>query len=133
MKNIGEAVSIVRHLERPSREIEEKAEAEAEYEIHRKMTMFFLEEDPSIKIYSHIEWCKNLKDEIVLIAPDISFQHVRTNIPYRNVLACILGCTGWDDEKRGKWETLCLRIDNLVNIQEIIFGNTTYEVCEPKK
>ena len=55
MKNIGEAVSIVRHLERPPREVEEKAEAEAEYEIHRKMTMFYLEEDPSIKIYSHIE------------------------------------------------------------------------------
>jgi len=86
MKNIGEAVSIVRHLERPSREVEEKAEAEAEYEIHRKTTMFFLEEDPSFKIYSQIEWCKNLKDEIVLIAPDISFHHVRTNSPYRNVL-----------------------------------------------
>ena len=98
MKNIGEAVSIVRHLERPPREVEEKAEAEAEYEIHRKTTMFFLEEDPSFKIYSQIEWCKNLKDEIVLIAPDISFYHVRTNLPYRNVLACILGCTGWDDE-----------------------------------
>jgi len=48
-------------------------------------------------------------------------------------LACILGCTGWDDKTRGKWETLCVRIDNLVNIQEIIFDNTTYEVCEPKK
>ena len=65
MKNIGEAVSIVRHLERPSREVEEKAEAEAEYEIHRKMTMFYLEEDPAVKIaYNKFEqeW-KEIEEE----------------------------------------------------------------------
>ena len=125
MKNIGEYVSTLLMPEKKvpiSREAEEKADREAEYMIKRKTTLLYLKEYGGCKIYADIRWCEKTDGdgEMVLVAPDIYFYHVRTNVKYNSVWSCITGIDGWDIKEREMWETLCMRIDNLVNLEKIL-------------
>ena len=96
--------------------------------IMRHQIMFHLKENRSCKIYAAEEWCKNQKEEVVMVAPDIYFYHIHTNKKYKSPWACIAGIVGWDDKLRGMWETLCMGIENLINLEEIIRTENTHGV-----
>ena len=123
MKNIGLSVSTILTPEKKipiSREAEEKADREAEFMIVKHQIIFHLKENRDCKIYAAEEWCENSNEEVVMVAPDIYFYHIRTNEKYKSPWACIAGIVGWDDELRGMWETLCMGIENLINLEKII-------------
>ena len=125
MKNIGEYETTLLTPEKKvvmSRQAEEKMDRESEFMIVNKTILFYLNENNNYKLYAGAKWCEKTvgEGEMVMVAPDIYFRHIRTNIKYNSVWACITGIDGWNKEERGLWETLCMRIDNLSNIEKII-------------
>ena len=125
MKNIGEYETTLLTPEKKvvmSRQAEEKMDRESEFMIVNKTILFYLKENSNYKLYAGANWCEKTvgEGEMVMVAPDIYFRHIRTNIKYNSVWACITGIDGWSKKERELWETLCFRIDNLPNIEKII-------------
>ena len=125
MKNIGASVSVVLAQEQEAgREIEEEVETreadeEEEYNPMRNEMIFFLEEAPEYQISAVAEWAENSRGDVV-VGADTYFRHVMTGQRCESAWGCLIGWSEPDEKSAEKWETLCQRIEELENLEEII-------------
>ena len=127
MKNIGAGVSEVPTQKK--KEVEEVEDEEIEVEDWHQMrneVIFYLREAPEYRISAVGEWCENSRGDIVSEA-DTYFLHVLTGVRCESVWSCL---TGWSEPGEGqeKWDTLCERIDELENLEQIICDEKSVEV-----
>ena len=124
MKNIGASVSEVLTREKKEAEVkkvvEEGGEEEVEEEYHQMENemIFFLEEAPEYQISAVAEWGENSRGDIV-VGVDTYFRHILTGERCESPWGCLVG---WSEPGEGqeKWETLCERIEEYGNLEEII-------------
>ena len=129
MKSIEAGVGAV-----PTQEKKAAAAAVAEEEIEeeechqmRNEMIFFLREAPEYRISGVAEWCENSRGNILTAEPDTYFLHVLTGARCESVWSCL---TGWSEPGEGqeKWDTLCERIDELENIEQIMCDEESFAV-----
>ena len=127
MKNIGASVGAVPTQEKKSvaAVAEEEIEEEDCHQMRNEM-IFCLEEAPEYRISAVGEWCENSRGDIVSEA-DTYFLHVLTGARCESVWSCL---TGWSEPGEGqeKWDTLCERIDEIENIEQIMCDEESFEV-----
>ena len=131
MKNIGASVSAVLTTEKKEAEVKkqlEKEEEEEEEDYHpmRNEMIFFLREAPEYQISAVAEWAENSRGDIVR-EPDTYFLHVTTGQRCESAWDCL---DGWSEpgECQEKWDTLCERIDELENIEQIMCDEESFAV-----
>ena len=128
MKNICASVGAV--LTREKKSVAAVAEKEIEEEECHQMRnemVFFLKEAPEYRISAVAEWCENSQGDILTAEPDTYFLHVLTGARCESVWSCL---TGWSEPGEGqeKWGTLCERIDELENIEQIMCDEESFAV-----
>jgi len=125
MKNIGASVSAVltpkkkevkKQLEE---EEEEEEEIEEEYHQMENEMIFFLSEAPEYQISAVAEWGENARGDVV-VGADTYFLHILTGRRCESAWGCLVGWSEPDEHATEKWETLCRRIEDLPNLEEII-------------
>ena len=114
MKNIGAGVSEVFTQDKKQTE-----DAEEEYHQMENEMIFFLEEDPTYQISAVGEWGENSRGDVV-VGADTYFRHVMTGQRCESAWGCLIGWSEPDEKSAEKWETLCQRIEELENLEEII-------------
>ena len=119
MENIGASVGVFPTREQKAVEggkIEEK-----EY-IHKKNEMIFcLREYPGCQISGVAEWlCENTYGGEAIGDVDTYFLHILTGQRCETPWACILGVAEFNEYHEEIWETLCMRIENYENIEEVM-------------
>ena len=125
MKNIGASVSEVLTREKKEAEVEkveeEGGEGEVEEEYHQmeNEVIFCLEEAPEYQISAVAEWGENSRGDMV-VGVDTYFRHIETGQRCESVRDCFTGWSEPDEKSTEKWETLCGRIEELENLEEII-------------
>jgi len=123
MKNIGASVGVI-----PTREKKEEVEKveEEEYTEHENKMYFFLRERPEYRISAVGRWCENSKGEVIGDA-DTYFYHIMTGERCESAWGCLIG---WSDDERTEeiWETLCMRIEELDGLEQIICDEESFEV-----
>ena len=128
MKSIGASVGAVLTQEKKpvAAVVEEKIEEEECHQMRNEM-VFFLTEAPEYRISAVAEWCENSRGDILTEEPDTYFIHVLTGARCESVWSCL---TGWSEPGEGqeKWDTLCERIDELENLEQIICDEKSVEV-----
>ena len=128
MKNIGASVSAVFTREKKSvAAVAEEGIEEEECHQMRNEMVFYLREAPEYRISAVAEWCENSRGDILTAEPDTYFLHVLTGARCESVWSCL---TGWSEPGEGqeKWDTLCERIDELENIEQIMCDEESFEV-----
>ena len=128
MKNIGASMSAVLTQEKkPVAAVAEEEIEEEECHQMRNEMIFFLREAPEYRISGVAEWCENSRGDILTAEPDTYFLHVLTGARCESVWSCL---TGWSEPGEGqeKWDTLCERIDDLENIEQIMCDEESFEV-----
>ena len=129
MKNIGASVGAVLTQEKKAAAAvvaEEEIEEEECHQMRNEM-VFYLKEAPEYRISAVAEWCENSRGDILTAEPDTYFLHVLTGARCESVWSCL---TGWSEPGEGqeKWDTLCERIDELENLEQIICDEKSVEV-----
>ena len=130
MKNIGASVSAVLTAEKKEEvkvEEEEVEEEEEEYTEHRNEMYFFLEEHPEYRIYAVGRWLENQKGEVVGDA-DTYFLHIMNGSRCDSMWDCILGWSEQSERTEEIWETLCMRIEELDGLEQIICDEKSFGV-----
>ena len=128
MKNIEASVDAVfTHEKKPVAAVAEEEIEEEDYHQMRNEMVFFLKEAPEYRISAVAEWCENSRGDILTAEPDTYFLHVLTGARCESVWSTL---TGWSEPGEGqeKWETLCERIDELENIEQIMCDEKNVEV-----
>ena len=129
MKNIEVGVGALSTQEKKEAEVEE-VEGEIEEEECIPMeneVVFFLKEAPEYRISGVAEWGENARGDIMK-EPDIYFLHILTNQRCESAWGCLVGWSEPDEHATEKWETLCRRIEDLPNLEEIICDEKRVEV-----
>jgi len=105
---------------------EEEIEEEECHQMRNEM-IFFLREAPEYRISGVAEWSENSRGDILTAEPDTYFLHILTGARCESVWSCL---TGWSEPGEGqeKWDTLCERIDELENIEQIMCDEESFEV-----
>jgi len=128
MKNIEASVSAVLTQEKKSvaAVVEEEIEEEECHQMRNEM-VFYLKEAPEYRISAVAEWTENSRGDILTADPDTYFIHVLTGARCESVWSCL---TGWSEPDGGqeKWDTLCERIDELENMEQIICDEESFGV-----
>ena len=127
MKNIGASVGAVPTQEKKEAEVKvEVEEVEEEYTEHRNEMYFFLLEHPEYRISAVGRWCENSKGEVIGDA-DTYFYHITTGERCESAWGCLVG---WSDDERVEeiWETLCMRIEELDGLEQIICDEKSFGV-----
>ena len=125
MKSIEASVSEVLTQEKKEAEVEkveeEGGEGEVEEEYHQMENemIFFLEEAPEYQISAVAEWGENSRGDVV-VGADTYFRHILTGQRCESAWGCLVGWSEPDEHATEKWETLCRRIEDLPNLEEII-------------
>ena len=124
MKNIGAGVSAVLTTEKKEVEkkiVKEEVEGKIEEEcIQMKNEMtFYLKEAPEYQISAVGRWCENAKGEVAG-SVDTYFNHILTGGRCEGAWGCLIGWSEPNEKFTEKWETLCMRIEKLENLEEII-------------
>ena len=122
MKNIGASVGAVPAQEKKQTEVEKVVEEEEEeyYQMENEM-IFFLSEAPEYQISAVAEWGENARGDVV-VGADTYFRHILTGQRCESAWGCLVGWSEPDEHATEKWETLCRRIEDLPNLEEIICG-----------
>ena len=128
MKNTRASVGAVPTHEK--KEVEEVEDEEIEEEDRHRMRnemVFFLKEAPEYRISAVAEWCENSQGDILTAEPDTYFLHVLTGARCESVWSCL---AGWSEPGEGqeKWDTLCERIEEFENLEQIICDEKSVEV-----
>ena len=138
MKNIGASVGAVPAQEKKEAEVkkqleeeeeeeeEEEIEEEEYYQMENEM-IFFLSEAPEYQISAVAEWAENSRGDMV-VGVDTYFLHTRTGQRCESAWGCLVGWSDPDEHATEKWETLCRRIEDLSNLEEIICDEKRVEV-----
>jgi len=127
MKSIDAGVGAVPMREKKEAEagkIEEK-----EYIYKKNEMIFYLREYPECQISGVAEWqCENTYGGEAIGDVDTYFLHILTGQRCETPWACILGVAEFNEYHEEIWETLCMRIENLKNIEEVMCYQKTVEV-----
>ena len=124
MKNIGASVGVIPAQEKK----EEVKEVEGdEYIEHRNEMYFFIEERPEYRISAVGRWLENLKGEVVGDA-DTYFCHITNGSRCDSVWRCIDGWSEQSERTEEMWETLCMRIEERDNLEQIICDEESFGV-----
>jgi len=124
MKNIGASVGVIPAQEKK----EEVKEVEGdEYIEHRNEMYFFIEERPEYRILAVGRWLENLKGEVVGDA-DTYFCHITNGSRCDSVWRCIDGWSEQSERTEEMWETLCMRIEEIDNLEQIICDEESFGV-----
>ena len=99
-------------------EIEEEVEEEEYHQMENEM-IFFLSEAPEYQISAVAEWAENSRGDMV-VGVDTYFRHILTGQRCESAWGCLVGWSEPDEHATEKWETLCRRIEDLPNLEEII-------------
>ena len=133
MKNIGASVSEVLTQEKKEAEAEkveeegDEGEVEEEYHQMENEMIFFLLEAPEYQISAVAEWGENSRGDVV-VGADTYFLHTLTGRRCESAWGCLVGWSEPDEHATEKWETLCRRIEDLPNLEEIIRDEKRVEV-----
>ena len=122
MENIGASVSAVLTAEKKEVEVKkvvEEEEVEEEYHQMENEMIFFLSEAPEYQISAVAEWGENARGDVV-VGADTYFRHILTGQRCESAWGCLVGWSEPDEHATEKWETLCRRIEDLPNLEEII-------------
>ena len=124
MQNIEASVGAI-----PTQEKKEAEEAEVKEEEYHQMEnemVFFLNEAPEYQISAVAEWGENSQGDVV-VGVDTYFRHILTGERCESVWGCLIG---WSEPGEGqeKWETLCMRIEKLESLEQIICDEKRVEV-----
>ena len=122
MKNIGAGVGAVPTQGKKKKEA--KVE-EDEYTEHRNEMYFYLNERPEYRISAVGRWLENSKGEVVGDA-DTYFRHIMNGGRCDSVEECIDGWSEQNEEAEEKWETLCMRIEELDGLEQIICDEESF-------
>ena len=124
MENIGASVGAI-----PTQEKKEEVEKveEEEYIEHRNEMYFFIEERPEYRISAVGRWLENLKGEVVGDA-DTYFCHITNGSRCDSVWRCIDGWSEQSERTEEMWETLCMRIEEIDNLEQIICDEESFGV-----
>ena len=128
MKNIEASVGAVSTQEKKSvAAVAEEGIEEEECHQMRNEMVFFLKEAPEYRISAVAEWCENSRGDILTAEPDTYFLHIRTGQRCESAWDALIG---WSEPGEGqeKWDTLCERIDELENLEQIICDEKSVEV-----
>ena len=124
MKSIGAGVSeVLTQEQKAGRKIEE----DEEYIQKENEMSFHLEDDPKYRISAVGKWLENTVGEVIGDA-DIYFLHVMTGQRCESAWSCLAGCSEQNEKSAEKWETLCRRIGELENLEEIVCDEKRVEV-----
>ena len=117
MKSIGASVGAV-PAQKKKEEVEVEEVVEEEYHQMENEMIFFLSEAPEYQISAVAEWGENSRGDVV-VGADTYFRHILTSERCESAWGCLIG---WSEPGEGqeKWETLCRRIEELENIEQII-------------
>ena len=126
MENIGASVSAVPTQEKKH----EKVEEEGKKYIQKKNEMiFYLREYPSCQISGVAEWqCENTYGGEAIGDVDTYFLHILTGQRCETPWAAIAGVAELNEHHEEIWETLCMRIENYENIEEVMCYEKRVEV-----
>jgi len=130
MKNIEASVSAVLTAEKKEEvekveEVEE--EEEEEYTEHRNEMYFYLNERPEYRISAVGRWRENKKGEVVGDA-DTYFRHISNGSRCNSVWRSIEGWSEQSERVEEIWETLCMRIEELDGLEQIICDEESFGV-----
>ena len=106
---------------------EEDEEDEEECFPMRNEMVFYLLEDPTYQISAVGEWGENARGDMVKEA-ETYFLHIMTGARCESAWGCLVGWSEPDENSTKKWETLCSRIEDLPNLEEIICDEKRVEV-----
>ena len=128
MKNIEASANAVFAQARKEGEkkVEEAKVEEEEYTEHQNEMYFFLEEYPEYHISAVGRWLENSKGEVIGEA-DTYFRHILTGERCESAWGCLIG---WSEGERTEeiWETLCMRIEELDGLEQIICDEKSFGV-----
>jgi len=125
MKNICASVGAVPTQEQKAGRKE--VVKEDEYTEHRNEMYFFLEEHPEYRISAVGRWLENQKGEVVGDA-DTYFLHIMNGSRCDSMWDCIVGWSEQSERTEEMWETLCMRIEELDGLEQIICDEESFEV-----
>ena len=120
MKSIEASVGVIpTQVKKEEVEKEEGEVEEEEYTEHENEMYFFLGERPEYRISAVGRWLENQKGEVVGDA-DTYFLHVMTGQRCDSVWECLTGWSEQSERTEEMWETLCMRIEELDGLEQII-------------
>jgi len=129
MKNIEASVGVIPtqvKKEEVEKEEVEKVEEE-EYTEHENEMYFFLRERPEYRISAVGRWLENSNGKVVGDA-DTYFRHIMNGSRCDSVWRCIDGWSEQSERTEEIWETLCMRIEELDGLEQIICDEESFEV-----
>ena len=115
MESTGAGVSKV--LMREKKQTEEAEEKEEEYHMMKNEMIFYLREYPNCRLTGVAEWGENSQGDIMKEV-DTYFLHILTGRRCETPWACLVGVVNFNGYYEEIWETLCMRIENYVNIEQ---------------
>ena len=98
---------------------DEEDDDEEGYSEHINEMYFFLNTDPSYKIWAEGRWRENAAGKVVGNA-DTYFHHILSGRRCETVKECFQGWSEQNKEVDKKWETLCQHIEKLEGLEEMI-------------
>ena len=122
MKNIETGVGVI-----PTQKKEAEVEKveEDKYTEHRNEMYFFLTEHPEYRISAVGRWLENSKGEVIEDV-DTYFIHITRGGRCEGVRDCFQGWSEQSEEAEEKWETLCMRIEKLDGLEQIICDEESF-------
>ena len=108
-------------------EVEEVEVKEEEYHPMKNEMIFCLREAPEFQISAVGEWCVNTAGEVIGDA-DTYFLHTLTGQRCESAWSCLTGWSEPDEKSAEQWENLCMRVEELENLEEIICDEKRVEL-----
>ena len=128
MKNIGASVDAVSTQIKKEEEVKVEVNEveEEEYTQHQNEMYFFLRERPEYRIYATGRWRENKGGEVVGDV-DTYFHHIMTGERCESAWGSLIG---WSEGERTEeiWETLCMHIEELQGLEQIICDEKSFGV-----
>ena len=125
MKNIGAGVDAITTQGKEEEVKVEVEEVEEEYTEHENEMYFFLRERPEYRISAVGRWRENSKGKVIGDA-DTYFCHIMTGERCDSAWGCLIGWSEQDEEAEEMWETLCMRIEELDGLEQIICDEESF-------
>ena len=105
--------------EEEEEEEEDDEEEEEENTEHKNEMYFYLIGDPSYQIWAEGRWSNNTAGDVIGDA-DTFFHHILTGRRCESARECFSGWSEPNKKVAEKWETLCMHIEELDGLEEII-------------
>ena len=106
---------------------DEEEEEDEEYTECKNEMYFYLKSDTSYQIWAEGKWQENSAGEVIGDT-DTYFHHILTGRRCESVRECFSGWSEQDKKVAEKWETLCMSIEELDGLEEIICTEESFGV-----